>query len=68
MAEVEDETDVENSTSFWTSFTSRIGEMRLELKTLLPDVVADAEKLQQIKLQLSGLQTCKFLRYFRPNY
>ena len=68
MAEIEDETEVENSTSFWTSFTNRIGEMRLELKTLLPDVVADAEKLQQIKLQLSGLQTCKFLKYLRPKY
>lgn len=62
MAEIEDETELENSSSFWTSFTSRIGEMRLELRTLHPDVVGDAEKLQKIKLQLSGLQICKFLK------
>ena len=68
MAEIEDETELENSSSFWTSFTSRIGEMRLELRTLHPDVVGDAEKLQKIKLQLSGLQICKFLTKYRLSW
>lgn len=63
MAETEAEAELdlhlENSSSFWTSFTSRIAEIREELRTLRADVAGDSERLQKMKVQLSGLQVCK---------
>ena len=56
----ESDKKLETSTSFWTTFTSSIAEIRVAVGTLTPDVAEDLETIQKLKIRLSNLQSCKF--------
>ena len=61
MAEFEHEQQDENSSSFWSSFTKRIAEVRKSLKSLKSDHDGYLEILQNLRLQLSSLQVCELI-------
>lgn len=56
----EPQQQLENSASFWTSFTESISMIRNILRLLAADKAEDLETIQKLKLQLSNLQVCKF--------